>query len=99
MTNQERARVWAQHLSDQADSGLSKQDYCARHGINPATFYYWQRKLRDQTPPAEVVAAGFSRILAAPRHELVVCLPDGELTLRSDSPATLAHVIKALAHA
>ena len=99
MTNQERARVWAQHLSDQADSGLAKKDYCARHGINSATFYYWQRKFRDEPPATDEVTAGFSRIVAPPRHELVVCLPDGELTLRSDSPATLAHVIKALAHA
>ena len=97
-----RVQKWQALLAEQSASGLSKKAFCEREGINAATFYYWQRRLSEHVPDE---GAGFLRIrpLAAhePRaaHEVVVCLADQELRLRSGSPATLAQIIQHLWHA
>jgi len=96
MTNDARAQVWAQVLSDQADSGLTKKAFCTKHQINVATFYYWQKRFRESvlsdTPR-------FSRLELAKAHQLTICFLDGDVTLRSDSADTLAQVILALGNA
>ena len=43
-----RAQKWAEILRDRQSSGQSNATYCAEHGINIKTFYYWQTKLRRQ---------------------------------------------------
>jgi len=43
-----RAQKWAEILRDRQSSGQSNAAYCAEHGINIKTFYYWQTKLRRQ---------------------------------------------------
>lgn len=45
-----RVKQWMGILNDCAQSGLKKA-YCEAHGINEKTFYYWQRRLRDQLAP------------------------------------------------
>ena len=87
---------WQALLSEQASSGLSKKAFCEQQGINASVFYYWQRRL------AELVAdegVGFQRIRPRAAHEVVVCLSNQELRLRSDSPETLAQIIQHLCHA
>lgn len=91
-----RVQKWQALLSEQASSGLSKKAFCEREGINAATFYYWQRRLAQ---PASEKAVGFQRIRPRVAHEVVVCLSNQELRLRSTSPATLAQIIQHLDHA
>jgi hypothetical protein len=43
-----RAQKWAEILRERQSSGQSNATYCAEHGINIKTFYYWQTKLRRQ---------------------------------------------------
>jgi hypothetical protein len=43
-----RAQKWTDILRDRQSSGQSNAIYCAEHGINIKTFYYWQTKLRRQ---------------------------------------------------
>jgi len=96
MNSDTRVQKWKALLTEQASSGLSKKAFCEREGINAATFYYWQRRL------AELVAdegVGFQRIRPRVAHEVVVCLSNQELRLRSDSPVTLAQIIQHLCHA
>ncbi|RME92844.1 MAG: hypothetical protein D6772_16510 [Bacteroidetes bacterium] len=85
----------------QACSGLSKQAYCKEQGIKPSTFYAWQRKLRGEQMSEAAAAAGFTQLLpqGEAEYELTVCLGQGELHLRSNSPSTLARILKELAHA
>lgn len=96
MSNSSLLQSWDTILSEQADSGLTKKAFCEQRGLNAATFYYWQRRLRTAQ---EEQAAGFQRLLPPTDHELTVCLPSVEIVLRSSSAATLAQVIKALADA
>ena len=53
------------------------------------TFYYWQR--REETS-AEVIAEGFQQLQLVADHELIVCLPEGEVVLRAACISTLAQV-------
>ena len=96
MSNPSLLQSWDTILIEQADSGLTKKAFCEQRGLNPATFYYWQRRLRTEQEEERV---GFQRLLPPADHELTVCLPSVEVVLRSGSARTLAQVIKALADA
>ena len=95
MENSSRQRYWAGILGEQQASGLTKKAFCEAHNINPATFYYWQRRVET---PSEVIAQGFQQLQPLADHELIVCLPGGEVVLRSACISTLAQVAKALAN-
>jgi hypothetical protein len=47
MDNRSRHEDWSVVLSIQSTFGLSKKTFCTEQGINPRTFYYWQRRLQD----------------------------------------------------
>ncbi|WP_020536411.1 IS66 family insertion sequence element accessory protein TnpA, partial [Lewinella cohaerens] len=70
MSNTALRQRWDAILSEQSRSGLTKKAFCEQRGLNPATFYYWQRRLRasDDGSPA-----GFQRVILQEDHELTVC--------------------------
>lgn len=43
-----RAQNWAVVIQECSSSGLSNRDFCRQRGISEKSFYYWQRKLRQQ---------------------------------------------------
>ena len=43
-----RAQQWAMVMQECAASGLSNREFCRQRGIAEKSFYYWQRKLREQ---------------------------------------------------
>lgn len=52
-----RANQWSQQIADCQSSGQTVRAWCAEHGVNIKSYYYWLRKLRLQTIsnlPAEV---------------------------------------------
>ncbi|MEM9261162.1 MAG: hypothetical protein AAGA62_16095 [Bacteroidota bacterium] len=97
MSHQARCQHWTAVLSDQAASGLSKKDFCSVHGIKVATFYYWQRQLREVD--SEVNVSGFTPIELVDEHELSIQCAGRWIVLRSISLETLAGVVKTLADA
>ncbi len=46
--NQYRAKNWAMVIQECNSSGLSNREHCRQRGIAEKSFYYWQRKLRQQ---------------------------------------------------
>ncbi len=44
-TRAQRRAYWREHIEQCKRSGQSKQAYCRGHGLNPASFYRWCRKL------------------------------------------------------
>ena len=46
--NEIRTQKWAEIILECNRSGQQKVAWCAEHGINRKTFYYWQQKLRKQ---------------------------------------------------
>ena len=43
-----RAQQWEMVVQECAASGLSNREFCRQRGIPEKSFYYWQRKLRQQ---------------------------------------------------
>lgn len=53
MTRTEKRQHWQLIINRQAESGLTKAAFCQQETINPATFYYWTKRLREQPEPAQ----------------------------------------------
>ena len=43
-----RLREWEQQIEEQKSSGQSIQEWCKQKGINPKTYYYHLRKVREE---------------------------------------------------
>ena len=43
-----RTQQWEMVVQECAASGLSNREFCRQRGIPEKSFYYWQRKLRQQ---------------------------------------------------
>ena len=44
----ERQAYWQEIIETQAASGLNKADFFKRNNINPATYYYWFKKINSE---------------------------------------------------
>ena len=45
-----RDEYWRERIAAQERSGLSVQQFCKEQGLNNPSFYYWRKRLRQQTP-------------------------------------------------
>jgi hypothetical protein len=76
----ERHTYWQGIIDSQAASGLTKAEFFKLNNINPATYYYWFKKINTQEKPHRnhimpVVIAPQSPI---PSHQTVeLLLPNG----------------------
>lgn len=43
-----RAQQWATLIQESKTSGMTNKDFCELRGVSEKSFYYWQRKLREQ---------------------------------------------------
>ena len=43
-----RTRQWYEIVLEANSSSLSKREWCRQNNISTKSFYYWQRKLRQQ---------------------------------------------------
>lgn len=43
-----KLRDWAAQIEAQQSSGMTVQRWCSENGINPKTYYYHLRKVREQ---------------------------------------------------
>ena len=43
-----RIQHWAVLIQECSASGLTNKEFCRQRGISEKSFYYWQRKLRQQ---------------------------------------------------
>ena len=43
-----RLQEWNRQIDEQKSSGLGVQEWCQQHGINPKTYYYHLRKVREE---------------------------------------------------
>ena len=42
-----RIKQWIPLIEEQAKSGISKDEWCAMHGINRTSFFRWQKRVRE----------------------------------------------------
>ncbi len=92
-----RRQHWANILAEQSASGLSKKSFCVEQGINPGTFYYWQRRL--QVMEQDEGQSGFQQLLPQGEQELSLRLSSGEVVIHSRSLRAMSRVLQALADA
>ena len=43
-----RAQTWALFIQECKASGMTNKDFCELRGVSEKSFYYWQRKFREQ---------------------------------------------------
>ena len=105
-----RVQKWADILRDRQSSGQSNATYCAEHGINIKTFYYWQTKLRRQASGMLNVSSSCERFAPVESHPIEPVSFSGnsgsEITIRkggfaieisgSASPAVLETLLTVL---
>lgn len=95
-----RAQNWAMVIQECNSSGLSNREFCRQRGIAEKSFYYWQRKLRQQI--VESAAPQLVQLESAPVTEdlLQIQYRGAELKLPAgvdmDAVATLLRSIQGL---
>lgn len=47
--NQTKLEIWKEYLLNQKNSGLSVRTWCSENQISQPQFYYWKRKLSQET--------------------------------------------------
>ena len=47
-----RAQMWTGLIQKCKASGMTNKDFCIQRGISEKSFYYWQRKFREQVVEA-----------------------------------------------
>jgi transposase-like protein len=50
----ERAKRWREHVKRCAASGMSRDVYCAWHGLSRSTLYRWERRLGSKPARSRV---------------------------------------------
>ena len=68
-------RDWAAQIEAQQASGMTVQKWCAENGINPKTYYYHLRKLREKcvaSAPA-IIPLGIPKYTSSIHIEKTVC--------------------------
>jgi len=75
-----RLRDWASQIKAQQASGMTVQKWCEENGINPKTYYYHLRKLREKcvAPAPAIVPLGLPKCtsdIRIEKNDLQISLP------------------------
>jgi len=72
MNRTERSQAMLAHVAAWKNSGLSRKNYCAEHGLSPHTMAYWCAKAKRRAAPG-----GFSPVEVMGSGGVEVCYPNG----------------------
>src|SRR5215471_1039120 len=75
-----RDEYWRERIAAQERSGLSVEQFCKEQGLNNPSFYYWRKRLRQQTAVRfALIETGVApQPPARSEHYLELVLPAGE---------------------
>ena len=48
ITHKVRCEQWTKIIKECLASGMNKTAWCREHGISDKSFFYWQRRLREE---------------------------------------------------
>ena len=95
-----RAQQWEMVVQECAASGLSNREFCRQRGIPEKSFYYWQRKLRQQIVESAAPQLVPLEPVAAPEDLLQIQYRGEELKLPAgvdmDAVAALLRSLQSL---
>ncbi|MDH5259726.1 MAG: hypothetical protein OEX07_17060 [Gammaproteobacteria bacterium] len=82
-TMEEKSTEWQQHFINCQNSGLSQTQYCQKHNITEAKFYYWKKQLglvKKKTslePNHKTPKFVSAQVLPQPHHGFTIRLNNG----------------------
>jgi len=76
-----RAQTWATLIQECKASGMTNKDFCEQRGVSEKSFYYWQRKFREQVIEAAAPQLVPLEPVAAPEDLLQISFRGAELKL------------------
>lgn len=95
-----RAQKWAMVIQECTSSGLSNREFCRQRGVSEKSFYYWQRKLREQIVETGAPQLVHLETASAPDDMLQIQYRGSELKLPGavdmDAVAALLRSLQAL---
>jgi len=98
--DEQKERQWRRWIAQWGTSGLTVQDFCARHGLAPHNFYAWRRRLQQRLAdtPAVVAVQVVADPLPAPTSALELVLAHGRIVRVAPGfdAATLRQLLMAL---
>ena len=79
-----RAQTWAMLIQECKASGMTNKDFCLQRGVSEKSFYYWQRKFREQV--IETTAPQLVHLEPLPKQEelLQISFRGAELKLPAE---------------
>ena len=95
-----RAQQWAALIQECKSSGMTNKDFCIQRGISEKSFYYWQRKFREQVVEAATPQLVQLEAVSASTELLQISFRGAELKLPAqvdmDAVAALLRSIQSL---
>lgn len=76
-----RAQMWTGLIQECKASGMTNKDFCTQRGISEKSFYYWQRKFREQVVEAATPQLVQLEAVSAPTELLQISFRGAELKL------------------
>ena len=76
-----RAQMWTELIQECKASGMTNKDFCIQRGISEKSFYYWQRKFREQVVEAATPQLVQLEAVSAPTELLQISFRGAELKL------------------
>ena len=80
-----RIKKWIPVIEEQAKSGISKEAWCATHGINRTSFFRWQKRVRKYLDQCEIQPSQSPSSIPSNNEVCFVELPSTQ-----DFPAEMA---------
>jgi transposase len=71
---EEKKQFWQDHIQAWRRSGLNQSEYCRRQGLNKDAYFYWKKKLSQDSSPLSLVPVPVKINLAPTRKPLVVVI-------------------------
>ena len=97
--NEYRRQRWSELIRQRQESGMTVTGFCAANDVNPKTYYYWLRKLREEVCQQAVVALPVEIATEDLSNEPAVKLRKGDLVVEignGASAVTIEAVVRAL---
>ena len=76
-----RAQNWAMLIQECKASGMTNKEFCEQRGLSEKSFYYWQRKLREQIIEESVPQLVSLPLPEEPKNQLQISFRGAELKL------------------
>jgi len=95
---EEKKQFWQDHIEAWERSGLNQSQYCRRQGLNKDAYFYWKKKLSQDSSSLSLVPVPVKINLAPTRKPLVVVIDNRyRIEVSGDfESATLDKVVRTL---